>query len=148
MGIKLSRLLNRWPRRSVSPPPHVLRALEEIFGEPVAHVRVVEHSKYAKCHVGACATTRRGRILLRDDAETFWQDAELLLHEYFHVLRQWQPGDLTVPRYLMESLQRGYWRNRYEIEARAFAARHSARMSRLLRNPLPDRPFPSAQTRC
>jgi hypothetical protein len=28
---------------------------------------------------------------------------------------------LTVPRYLLESMIRGYWRNRFEVEARSFA---------------------------
>ena len=89
-------------------PPQPLRAaLHEIFGEPVDHVRVIEHSLYARLHLGARATTRRNRILLRDSAAAFWCDADLVLHEYFHVLRQWQPRRLTIWRYLVESLQRG-----------------------------------------
>ncbi|RPH54167.1 MAG: DUF4157 domain-containing protein, partial [Lysobacterales bacterium] len=79
------------PRRTVSPPPHVIAALREIFGEHVEHIRVIERSAYARLHLGARATTRRNRILLRDSAETFWADPELILHEYFHVLRQWRP---------------------------------------------------------
>jgi Domain of unknown function (DUF4157) len=106
------------------PPPHIAAALRQVFGESVDHVRVVERSTYARLHAGARATTRRGRILLRDSADRFWCDPELVLHEYFHVLKQWQPRELTIWRYLVESLRRGYWNNRYEIEARAFAARH------------------------
>jgi hypothetical protein len=45
-----------------------------------------------------------------------------LLHEYFHVVRQWRPGHLTRWRYLTESARRGYQANRYEREAREFAA--------------------------
>src|SRR5262245_54120070 len=101
-------------------------ALQEIFGEPVDNVRVVEHSFYARLHFGARATTRRNRILLRDSAAAFWSDPDLVLHEYFHVLRQWQPRRLTILRYLFESLRRGYWLNRFEIEARQFAAMHAA----------------------
>ena len=39
---------------------------------------------------------------------------------------------LTIWRYLIESLQRGYWLNRYEIEARQFAATHVAKLQELL----------------
>jgi hypothetical protein len=114
-------------------PPEALRlALQEIFGEPIDHVRVIEHSCYARLHFGSRATTRRNRILLRDSAAAFWCDADLVLHEYFHVLRQWQPRRLTIWRYLVESLRRGYWLNRFEIEARQFAALHSPRLQRLL----------------
>ena len=117
----------------VALPPESLRAaLQEIFGEPVDHVRVIEHSLYARLHLGARATTRRNRILLRDSAAAFWRDPDLVLHEYFHVLRQWQPRRLTVWRYLVESLRRGYWLNRFEIEARAFAASHTPRLQELL----------------
>lgn len=148
MGISVPRLFRRWLGHPVLPPAHVLEALQQIFGQPVAHVRVVEHSRYAKCHFGARATTRRDRILLSEGADAFWQDAELLLHEYFHVVRQWHPRELTVARYLLESLRHGYWRNRYEIEARAFAARHRARMGQLLHRPSDDRPLPPAQPHC
>jgi hypothetical protein len=118
---------------SAQQPPEPLRAaLLEIFGEPVDHVRVIEHSLYARLHFGARATTRRNRILLRDSAAEFWRDPDLVLHEYFHVLRQWQPGRLTIWRYLVESLQRGYRLNRYEIEARQFAATHAAKLQKRL----------------
>lgn len=118
--------------RSVQPPAHVSGALRDIFGEPVEHVRVVEHSKYCLMHFGAVATTRRNRIFLRHGAAQFWSNPELMLHEYFHVLRQWQTGRLTVLRYLLESVRRGYWRNCYEIEARQFAAEHCERLRRSL----------------
>ena len=117
-------------------PPQPLRAaLQEIFGEPVDDVRVIEHSLYARLHFGARATTRRNRILLRDSAAAFWRDPDLVLHEYFHVLRQWQPRRLTIWRYVLESLQRGYWLNRFEIEAREFAATHTPRLKKLLGGP-------------
>ena len=119
------------PRR-VLPPPAITAALHEIFGEDVAHVRVIEHSWYARLHVGARATTRRSRILLSHSAAAFWADPELVLHEYFHVLRQWQPRRLTIWRYLRESLRQGYWNNAFEVEARAFAAQRAASLQRLL----------------
>lgn len=105
-------------------PTSIAAALRETFGEPVDHIRVIENSLYARMHFGARATTRRGRILLRGSAKDFWNDPELVLHEYFHVLRQWQPRRLTIWTYLIESARNGYWHNCYEIEARAFAAAH------------------------
>ena len=113
-------------------PSAALTAVGAVFGEPVSHVRIVEHSLYARLHIGARATTRRSRILLAGSAEDFWRDPELVLHEYFHVLRQWQPRRLTILRYLIESIRNGYWRNAFEIEARDFAAQHAARYRSLL----------------
>ena len=110
--------------REVSPPARLRTALEAVLGEPVGHVRIIEHSLYARLFPGAIATTRRRRIFLRGAAEDFFADAWLMLHEYCHVLRQWEPGDLTVMRYCLEWLRRGYWNNRFEVEARAFADRH------------------------
>lgn len=95
-------------------------------------MRVIERSLYCRLHPGAVATTRRNRIYLRGFAEEFWSDPELLLHEYFHVLRQWQPRRLTIVRYFIEWLRRGYWRNRFEVEAREFAALHRERLRDLL----------------
>lgn len=113
-------------RARVAPlPPAIRAALEEIFGESVAHVRVIEHSLHARLHGRALATTRRGRIYLRGEAGAFFANPWLLLHEYWHVIGQWQRGTLTVPRYLLECLKRGYWNNRFEVEARAFADAHS-----------------------
>ena len=112
----------------------VLSALAGLFGEPVEHVRVIEYSWYARLH-RARATTRRGRIYLRGAAREFYRDPELLVHEYFHVLRQWAPGDLTVARYLLECCRRGYWRNRFEVAARAFAAVEAPRLRSLLSLP-------------
>ncbi len=67
------------------------------------------------------ATTRRGSIYLRASAQEFYANPWLMLHEYCHVIRQWRAGTLTVGRYLAECLRRGYWNNRFEVEARAFA---------------------------
>ncbi|MDF1503824.1 DUF4157 domain-containing protein [Roseisolibacter sp. H3M3-2] len=48
--------------------------------------------------------------------------AALLLHELAHV-EQFAGGRTFPLRYVWESLRRGYSRNRYELEADAFAAR-------------------------
>jgi hypothetical protein len=111
--------------RVVPLPAAVGAALAEIFGESVAHVRVIQYSRYARLHGRALATTRRNRIYLRGEASAFFADPWLLLHEYWHVIGQWQRGTLTIPRYLAECLRHGYWNNRFEVEARAFADAHS-----------------------
>ena len=106
-------------------------ALEQLLGERIGHVKVIEYSWFARLH-GAFATTRLQRIYLAGSAEEFFNNPWLMLHEYCHVLRQWQTGSLTVPRYLIECLRRGYWNNRFEVEARAFADRHTLRLHALL----------------
>jgi hypothetical protein len=115
-----------------SPPAPIRKALEQLFSQPIDGVRVIEHSLYARLHLGVRATTRRERIYLQHSADEFWRDPELVLHEYFHVLAQWQPRRLTIFRYLRECWHCGYWNNRFEIEARAFASAHRARFERLL----------------
>ena len=101
-------------------PARLRAALVELLGDAVDDVQVVEHSWYAKLHTGARATTRRNRILLRGSAADFFADPALVLHEYFHVLRQWNTGRLSTWRYLREWLRRGYWQNRYEHQARRY----------------------------
>jgi hypothetical protein len=118
--------------RRTTPPPAFADALERIFGQPISHVRVIENSLYAAAHLGARATTRRCRILLRDSAEQFWADPDLVLHEYYHVLEQWQPRRLTLSRYLAEWWRNGYWNNAFEIEARQFAERHREQLRLLI----------------
>ena len=99
-------------------------ALAEVFDVPadvIDRVRLVEHSRFARLHGRhVAATTRTGTIYLAGSRRRFVADPDLVLHEYFHVLRQWNTGTLTTWRYVVESLRRGYRRNRFEVEARAF----------------------------
>ena len=120
------------PARFAPPPAALAAALEQILGESIAHVQVIEHSLYARLHLRALATTRRGRIYLRGGAAAFYANPWLLLHEYWHVIGQWQRGTLTVPRYLLECARRGYWNNRFEVEAREFADAHTGALRALL----------------
>jgi hypothetical protein len=108
--------------RCVPVPESVGIALAAFFGDDVARVKVIEHSLFARLHLNAIATTRRRRIYLRGSAEDFFNDPALMIHEYFHVMQQWEPRLLTSWRYVLESLRRGYWSNRFEIEARQFTA--------------------------
>jgi hypothetical protein len=118
--------------RRVELPPAWRASLRELFGEDVDGVQVFEHARRLGVHGRAVATTRRGRIYLRGPAEEFFRDPSLVLHEFFHVLRQWQPRTLTVWRYLLELLRRGYWDNRFEVEAREFVDDHVHRFRALL----------------
>jgi len=103
-----------------------------LFGEDVGQVVVIEHSWFARLHIRATATTRRRRIYLCGSAEDFFSNPPLMLHEYCHVLKQWEPGFLTTARYLSEWMRRGYWENRFEIEAREFATDNLYRFRALL----------------
>ena len=122
------------PREAPVPAP-LRAALEHILRVPIGEIRVIEHSRLAWLHGRAVATTRRRRIYLRGSAADFFANPWLMLHEYCHVVHQWQPGTLSVTRYVLECLRRGYWNNRFEIEARAFADRHVARLHAQLRPP-------------
>ena len=106
-------------------------ALAAVFGtsrEIVDRVRIVEHSRFARLHGRTVlATTRRDAIYLAGSGAAFARDPDLVLHEYFHVLRQWNPGGLSAWRYLAESLRRGYRSNRFEVDACAFACAHLVR---------------------
>jgi hypothetical protein len=130
--------------RRVAPPPDVRAALESFFGDSVARVRVIEHSWFARLHIRAVATTRRRRIYLRGSAAAFFEDPPLMLHEYCHVLKQWEPGLLTTARYLGEWLRRGYWDNRFEIEAREFTSDNLYRFRALLTRNRPGSSWPPA----
>jgi hypothetical protein len=113
-------------------PLRTRTALERVFEAPADGIIVIENSLYARAHLGMCATTRPNRILLAISGAEFAANPQLLLHEYFHVIRQWRLGSLTRWRYLAESARRGYQANRYELEAREFAASARERFDRYL----------------
>ncbi len=113
--------------RDVRIPDHVRASLADVFRGAVEDVRVIEHSWFAWLHARALATTRPGCIYLRGSADEFFENPEMVLHEFYHVLGQWQPRALTVGRYVREWLRKGYWDNRFEVEAREFATDHHYR---------------------
>jgi hypothetical protein len=121
---------------TVAVPDGICLALKELIGEQASEtidrIRVLEHSTFARLHGRVRATTRRRRIFLRGSGAEFFADAELVLHEYCHVLLQWESGALTVSRYIRECLRHGYWNNHYEAEARAFAHHQLSQFRTLL----------------
>jgi len=123
--------------RKAAVPAQVRVALESILAAPIAQVAVIEHSRLARLHGGAVATTRRRRIYLRGSAADFFANPWLMLHEYCHVMCQWEPGTLTVTRYLLECARHGYWNNSFEVEARAFADRHLSALHARLKDGAP-----------
>ena len=86
-------------------PEAVSASLEILFEGPVNHVRVFENSLFVRLHGPAIATTRRGRIYLRGSAADFFDNPWLMLHEYCHVIRQWEPRTLTILSYAVECLR-------------------------------------------
>jgi hypothetical protein len=113
--------------------PRPLRAaLIELLGEDAQSVDLIERSWRVRWHPRALATTRRNRIYLRGSIEDFARNAEVVLHEYFHVLEQWRPRRLTRTRYIWEWLRRGYWHNRFEVEAREYVAQNLRHFRRLI----------------
>jgi hypothetical protein len=105
-------------------PAPLRELLLELFGPDIDGVKVVEYSWINALHGWPLAVTRRQRIYLRHSAAAFFADADLVVHEYHHVLKQWNTGRLTVFTYLLETVRNGYWNNHFEVEARAAASRH------------------------
>lgn len=115
-------------------PAHVRKALAAIFDEPVDGVEIRVRPLYVRLHGRRVrVTTRPNQICMGCDMETFLGDPELMLHEYYHVLRQWNPGLMKRIGYLRECRRNGYVDNRYEVEARAFARENLRRFKSLLR---------------
>ncbi len=121
-----------WLGRVITLPDRVNASLEVLFEGPVHHVQVIENSWFVRLHGRAIATTRPGRIYLRGSGADFFDDPWLMLHEYCHVLRQWEPRTLTIRSYLAECMRKGYWDNRFEVEARAFADAHAHKLRVML----------------
>jgi hypothetical protein len=103
-------------------PAPLRQRIVALFGREALRVRIVEYSWINALHGWPLAVTRRDRIYLRWNLARFAASPELVLHEYFHVMRQWNPGRLTVWRYLKQHFCVGYDANPFEMEARCFAA--------------------------
>ena len=119
--------------RGVRLPDDWALTLATVFGHEAARSVVVrERVWWLRPMPWVVAITGPSRIWLRGRAEDFFADTELVLHEYYHVINQWDTRRLSILRYLREWLWVGYWRNKFEVEARAFAAREVGRCGQLL----------------
>jgi len=94
--------------------------LNQIFRESVAGVDIRN-----KTLRNRFITTRRNSIRLPPSlsVERFFEHHRLVLHEYFHVLQQWNIGRISVFSYIVEASKNGYEdKNKFEREANKFAA--------------------------
>ncbi|HLL46344.1 MAG TPA: DUF4157 domain-containing protein [Longimicrobiaceae bacterium] len=100
--------------RRVEPPPEV--AAEAPGRVTFREGRLVPAigGVLGKMRGPAAAVTLGRTIVVHPDVRL---SRRLLVHELTHV-RQWEEDRLFPLRYALESLRRGYWNNRYELEAR------------------------------
>jgi len=101
--------------------------------EAIQAITVTEYADFADQH-RAVAVTRVNAIWVAVAGDRFFASEHLTLHEYYHVLAQWNTGDLTVARYLVEWARQGFDYNkiRYEVEANRFADKNVQRYRSLL----------------
>lgn len=98
--------------------------LEQIFGESVAGVNIRNKTVVNNDFV----TTRRNSIRLPPTLsfDEFFANRSLVLHEYYHVLRQWNTGQISRRAYAAEFMRNGSEDgNRFEDAANAFAKNHA-----------------------
>jgi RHS repeat-associated protein len=122
------------PSREIPVPDDVKYALEKTFdhefGESlnVDSAAVIENSKWAdfisslnEIRTGGkywvVATTQENTIYLnsRITAQDFFSNTELVLHEYFHVFKQWNNQRMNNASYLLSP-------DKWEQEARSFSS--------------------------
>ncbi|WP_235566496.1 RHS repeat-associated core domain-containing protein, partial [Lysobacter sp. Root667] len=112
-------------------------ALSQLLGVPVeaiSNVQVLSNSPKSKLY-GAVATTGVNVIFVAGSGESFMSDPRTMLEEYFHVIKQWNPGALTGLGYIFENVrQGGYDKNRFELQAKGFA-RDNLKQFEYLRTP-------------
>ncbi|WP_337926444.1 RHS repeat-associated core domain-containing protein [Luteimonas saliphila] len=106
--------------------------LSQIFGQSVSGVNVRNKTVVNNDFV----TTRRNSIRLPPtlSVDEFFADHSLVLHEYYHVLRQWNTGELTRRAYAAEFMRNGSADgNRFEDPANAFAKSHADALKECLK---------------
>jgi hypothetical protein len=107
--------------RALTPDEHA-RLASHFTDEVLERARVVDGRVPLWLRPDMCGVTLGCMIYLRPGAYRAGSEdgVELLAHELVHV-QQFVRG-MTLLRYVWAS-RRGYWRNPYEVEARAIAAR-------------------------
>lgn len=118
-----SALVNALIGRSVQLPPAVLCRFPELAE---AHWRCggmfVRVGSWCLGQSSAAAITLGRAVWIAPGVAL---EAELLLHELRHV-HQFKASFAFPALYLWESIRRGYHKNRFEVDARGFAARRLA----------------------
>ncbi|MFT3789675.1 MAG: RHS repeat-associated core domain-containing protein [Rudaea sp.] len=113
------------------PGAKLQKCLEKIFGKPIGGIDV--HNK--KVMSNDFITTRRNEIRLPPDfpCDDFFNNPFLVLHEYYHVLEQWNTGELSVLKYAWEWSKHGSSDgNKYEDAANQFAREHLDELKKCL----------------
>lgn len=89
------------------------------MGEDVGNVTVTSDPSMAFPY----AITQVNSITTRDSCAGFFGYPPIVLEEYYHVLKQWNTGRLTTFGYVLDNIRDGgYEKNRWEVEAKSFAA--------------------------
>jgi len=101
---------------------HMLSCLQQIFTADAADIANVEVISTPKSGGKWFATTRPNLIIAYVPCNEFFAQHESVLEEYYHVLRQWKTGEMTLLGWLWETAKHGYEGNKFEIEAKAFAS--------------------------
>jgi len=105
--------------------------LSQIFGQSVSGVNVRNKTVVNNDFV----TTRRNSIRLPRSlsVDEFFADHSLVLHEYYHVLQQWNTGELSRGAYAAEFMRNGSGEgNRFEDPANEFAKSHAEALKKCL----------------
>jgi hypothetical protein len=108
------------------------KCLEQILGEPIDHVEVKEDKEFVNQHfIKSGAVTRPGKIFISMSCDEFfgnnWHD--FILHEYFHVVKQWGKG--------MGYFSYGLNRQKKEKEAQDFGEKNAKRLNDCLKGDCP-----------
>lgn len=87
-----------------------------VGGEAIDRIIITENSDFARQHgENVLAVTRVNAIYLGGSGASFLTDLKLILHEYYHVLRQWNTGELTTFRYIVEWARQGFNYNQIKL---------------------------------
>lgn len=110
-------------------------------------VEVHDHSALPDLFTGGLTFTLPGHIFVPGKCGEFWVDPELVLHEYYHVVDQWDTERMRLDGYLAEGARQGlggrdpHGNNRFEDEAEFFAKTHEQSLKDCLGcTPLPPEP--------
>ena len=108
--------------------PKMLECLKEVFGDGVDSVSITRDPDFVFDHLGPGvqgAVTRPGKIYISMPCDDFWGGPpEFVLHEYYHVVRQWADG-MTILSYIFSFVAK-------EREAEEFARENGRSLRKCL----------------